>query len=162
MDSLDPASNESPNGIPVPAQWAQPVPAAAPVPWPAPVQQTVVLMQQQPAIRPRPAVRTDVPPFFFNGGAGTYLGTALLAALITVFTLGICFPFALVLHERWKAKHTYIEGRRLMFTGTGMGLFGNWIKWWLLIIITFGIFSFWVGPKIQKWKTEKQAFDPRG
>ena len=34
--------------------------------------------------------------FRFDGGAGTYLGTAILAVLITIFTLGICYPFALV------------------------------------------------------------------
>ena len=31
--------------------------------------------------------------------------------------------------------------------GTGMGLFGNWLKWWFLIIITLGIYSFWVVPR---------------
>lgn len=98
--------------------------------------------------------------FHFDGGAATYFGTALLGALITVLTLGICYPFALVLRERWRCKHTYIDGHRLTFTGTGMGLFGTWIKWLLLIVITLGIYSFWVAPRIQKWKTEHTDFDP--
>lgn len=106
--------------------------------------------------------RTDVPPFYFDGGAATYVGTGILAALISVFSLGIAVPFAIVLRQRWIAKHTFIEGRRLMFTGTGMGLFGNWIKWFILIVITGGIYSFWVVPRITKWKVEKQAFDPAG
>lgn len=38
--------------------------------------------------------------FQFDGGAATYLGTALLAVLITVCTLGFRYPFALVLRER--------------------------------------------------------------
>ena len=38
--------------------------------------------------------------FRFDGGAATYVGTGILAALVTVFTLGICYPFALVLRER--------------------------------------------------------------
>lgn len=104
--------------------------------------------------------RGDVPAFYFDGGAATYVGTAILALLITVFTLGIMYPFALVLLERWKAKHTLIEGRRLVFTGTGMGLFGNWIKWLLLSIITLGIYLFWVRPRLTKWKVEHLAFDP--
>ena len=99
-------------------------------------------------------------PFYFDGGAATYYGTALLAFLVTVVTLGIAYPFALVLRERWRAKHTFIEGRRLMFTGTGTGLFGNWIKWLLLMIVTLGIYSFWVLPRLTKWKIEKLAFDP--
>ena len=98
--------------------------------------------------------------FQFDGGAGTYLGTGILAALITIFTLGICYPFALVLLERWRAKHTHINGQRLVFTGTGMGLFGLWIKWFLLCVITLGIYSFWVAPRIQQWKVEHTDFDP--
>lgn len=98
--------------------------------------------------------------FQFEGGAGTYLGTAILATLITVFTLSICFPFALVLTERWRAKHTYIDGQRLVFSGTGMGLFGLWIKWLPLTIITVGIYSFWVAPRIQQWRVEHTDFDP--
>lgn len=96
--------------------------------------------------------------FKFVGGAGNYIGTILLGALITVFTLGICYPFALVLVERWKAKHASIDGRLLVFTGTGWGLFGLWIKWFLLCIITLGIYSLWVGPQLQKWKWENLQF----
>jgi uncharacterized membrane protein YjgN (DUF898 family) len=98
--------------------------------------------------------------FHFDGGAGTYLGTGILAVLITICTLGICYPFALVLLERWRAKHTYIDGQRLVFNGSAIGLFGLWIKWLLLIIITVGIYSFWVAPRIQKWKVENTDFDP--
>lgn len=98
-------------------------------------------------------------PFTFDGSAGTYLGTSILAFLVTVFTLGLAFPFALVLRQRWQAKHTYIEGRRLVFTGTGVGLFGNWIKWLLLTIVTLGIYSFWVAPRLVKWIVEHQQFD---
>jgi uncharacterized membrane protein YjgN (DUF898 family) len=98
--------------------------------------------------------------FHFDGGAGTYLGTGILAAFITILTAGICYPFALVLLERWRAKHTHIDGQRLVFTGTGIGLFGLWIKWFLLIIVTAGIYSLWVAPRIQQWKVENTAFDP--
>lgn len=92
--------------------------------------------------------------FTFDGGAGTYLGTGILGFLITIFTLGICYPFAIVLLQRWKAKHTLFRGNRLMFTGSAWSLFGNWIKWLLLIIITLGIYSFWVQPRMQKWIVE--------
>ncbi|HET7414094.1 MAG TPA: hypothetical protein VFI97_00150 [Arthrobacter sp.] len=42
--------------------------------------------------------------FQFDGGAATYVGTGVLAVLITVVTAGICYPFALVLKERWRAN----------------------------------------------------------
>ena len=96
--------------------------------------------------------------FRFDGGAATYFGTGLLAFLITVLTLGICYPFALVLRERWRAKHTYIDGQQLCFTGSAVGLFAMWVKWLLLLFVTFGIYGFWVGPRIQRWKVENTDF----
>ena len=99
--------------------------------------------------------------FYFDGGAATYVGTALLAGLITIVSLGFAAPFAVVLRHRWQAKHTYVNGHRLLFNGTGMGLFGNWVKWWLLIIVTIGVYSFWVVPRLVKWTTEHTEFDPR-
>jgi uncharacterized membrane protein YjgN (DUF898 family) len=102
--------------------------------------------------------RAQTRQFAFDGGASTYIGTALLAFLITFCTLGICYPFGLVLRERWRAKHSYIEGRQLVFNGSAWGLFGLWIKWFLLIIITIGIYLFWVGPRIQRWKWENTSW----
>lgn len=95
--------------------------------------------------------------FKFDGGMANYWGTVILAGLITVVTAGICYPFALVLMERWRAKHSYINGQQMIFTGTGIGLFGLWIKWFLLILVTFGIYSLWVAPRIEKWKWEHRG-----
>jgi uncharacterized membrane protein YjgN (DUF898 family) len=96
--------------------------------------------------------------FTFDGGAATYWGTALLAYLITICTFGICYPFAVVLKQRWRAKHSYIDGQQLIFTGSAWGLFGNWIKWLLLSLVTCGIHLLWVGPKVQKWVWENTDF----
>jgi uncharacterized membrane protein YjgN (DUF898 family) len=92
--------------------------------------------------------------FTFDGGAASYVGTGILAFVITVFTLGIFAPYGIVLRQRWKAKHTYIDGRQLAFVGLAIGLFGSWIKWWFLTLITIGIYSFWVVPRYQKWLVE--------
>jgi uncharacterized membrane protein YjgN (DUF898 family) len=98
--------------------------------------------------------------FMFDGGAATYLGTGILGLLITLLTLGLCTPFAIVLRQRWRAKHTYISGHRLIFIGGGMQLFGLWIRWFLLTIVTLGIYGFWVAPRVQKWIVENTDFDP--
>ena len=58
----------------------------------------------------------------------------------------------------WKINHTVIEGRRLKFNGTAVGLFGNWIKWLLLIVVTFGIYGFWVHIKLEQWKVKNTTF----
>jgi uncharacterized membrane protein YjgN (DUF898 family) len=98
--------------------------------------------------------------FTFDGGAATFWGTALLAGLITVLTLGICYPFGVVLMQRWQAKHSAIDGRPLVFTGKAIGLWGNWLKWWFFTVITFGIYGFWVIPRLTRWKWEHTDFDP--
>lgn len=98
------------------------------------------------------------PSFTFDGGAGTYWGTQILAFLITLLTLGIMYPYALVLKERWRCKHSFIDGRPMVFEGKALGLFGHWIKWFLLIIITLGIYGFWVAPRLQKWIWENTAY----
>ena len=77
--------------------------------------------------------------------------------LIAAVALEICYPFALVFRERRKAKHCYVDGRQLVFTGSALGLFGHWIKWLLLTIVTLGIYAFWVGSRVQKWKWEHTA-----
>ncbi|ACL42039.1 hypothetical protein Achl_4088 (plasmid) [Pseudarthrobacter chlorophenolicus A6] len=94
----------------------------------------------------------------FRGGAGSWFGTQILGILITVVTLGFCYPFAVVLVERWRAKNTYFQGRQLQFIGTGWGIFGLWIKWFLLCVVTLGIYSFWVYPRLTQWKIEKTVF----
>ena len=96
--------------------------------------------------------------FVFNAGAGTYFGTAILAFLITVFTLGFGYPWALCLFHKWKAKHTYINGKQLKFTGGGFSLMGLWIKWIIFLILTLGIYSFWLVPSLQKWVVEHTDF----
>lgn len=58
----------------------------------------------------------------------------------------------------WEIKHTVIEGRRLEFDGTAVQLFGNWIKWLLLTIVTFGIYGFWVSIKLRQLKTMHTHF----
>lgn len=96
--------------------------------------------------------------FTFDGGAATYFGTALLGAILTIFSFGILYPFALVLRERWRAKHSFIDGKQLVFTGSALGLFGRWILWLLLIFVTFGVYLLWVAPRIQRWKWQNTDF----
>lgn len=95
---------------------------------------------------------------YFDGGLLQLIGWRLLGLIVTVCTLGICYPWAVCMIYSWKAKHTVVEGKRLHFTGTALGLFGNWLKWLLLCIITLGIYSLWVGIALEKWKAKHTCF----
>ena len=94
----------------------------------------------------------------FNGGLLGLIGITILQALITLFTLGFCYPWAVCIRERWIAKHTFIDGRQLVFDGSGAQLFGNYIKWFLLTIITFGIYGFWLSIKMKQWIVKHTHF----
>ena len=95
---------------------------------------------------------------YFDGGLLQLIGWQILGGLVTVLTLGICYPWAVCRIYRWEAKHTVINGRRLRFDGTAVQLFGSWIKWLCLTIITLGIYGFWLNIKLIKWKTKHTVF----
>ena len=95
---------------------------------------------------------------FFDGGLLSSIGLNIINVIIIVFTLGLGTPWALCRKYAWTQKHTVIEGRRLRFNGTAGGLFGLWIKWYLLSLITLGIYAFRVSIDLQKWIVKHTSF----
>jgi len=95
---------------------------------------------------------------YFDGGLLSYIGWTILGFLLTILTLGICYPWAVCMMYGWEINHTVVGGRRLKFNGKAIGLFLLWIKWLLLIIITLGIYSFWVFISLKKWKVKNTTF----
>ena len=87
----------------------------------------------------------------FDGRLIGLIGINILQFLLTVITIGIGTPWAVCMKERWMAKHTVIDCKRLVFDGKGVQLFGQYIKWFLLSIITLGIYSFWLSIKMKQW-----------
>ena len=94
----------------------------------------------------------------FTGGLLGLIGINLLQTFLIFITLGFGVPWAVCLKERWIAKHTIIDGRQLVFDGTGGQLFGNYIKWFLLTILTLGIYGFWLDIKMKQWITKHTHF----
>ncbi len=98
------------------------------------------------------------PNSYFDGGLLQWIAWRILGSLVTVCTFGICYPWALCMVYGWRINHTVVDGKRLRFTGSAVGLFGNWIKWLFLCIITFGIYSFWLGIALEEWKVKNTTF----
>ena len=96
---------------------------------------------------------------YFDGKMIQRFGWLLLGCLVTVFTLGICFPIAYVWMEKWKAKHTVINGYRHKLDAKGGKLIGRWILWELLLIVTLGIFGLWIPVKLEKWKVARMVLE---
>jgi uncharacterized membrane protein YjgN (DUF898 family) len=89
--------------------------------------------------------------FGFDGAVTGYLGTRLLALLVTVVTLGFGFPYAVVLVQRWNARHLTLGGCRLVFTGRARDLLGEWVVWWPCVLLTLGLYVFAVFPRVLRW-----------
>ena len=108
---------------------------------------------QQPAYQ-QPMYQQPVyaaPQSQFTGSLLGLIGVNIVMSLIISFTLSICTPWAICYKERWMAEHTFIDGHQLVFDGTGGQLFGNYIKWFLLTLITCGIYGFWLEIKMKAW-----------
>lgn len=90
---------------------------------------------------------------YFDGRLLQLIGYKILGALITIFSFGILYPWAICFVKRWETIHTVVDGKRLSFNGNGAQLFGKYIIWFVLSIITLGIYSFWLKLSMVKWVT---------
>jgi uncharacterized membrane protein YjgN (DUF898 family) len=59
----------------------------------------------------------------------------------------------------WEVNHSVIEDKREKFHGKALSLFGHWLLWLFLTVITFGIFAFWVYIFLEKWKVKNTTFE---
>ena len=94
----------------------------------------------------------------FTGGLASFLGLQIVNFFILVFTFGLGVPWVVCRSMKWDSEHQVIDGRRIYFDGKASQLFGNWIKWILLTIITFGIYSVVVPIRKQAWIVKHQSF----
>jgi hypothetical protein len=131
-------------------------PMTEPTPRPAAAQPTTQPTTQPASSHPlgtRGAVR-----FRFDGGALSHVGVRLLAAVVTIGTLGFGFPLGFVLVRRWKATHLTVDGRRLAFNGSARELLARWVPWWILTLVTLGVYGLWVYPRVARWAWERTDF----
>ena len=91
---------------------------------------------------------------FFDGNTLQLIGINILYSIITLFSLGLLYPFAVCLKLKWINKHSVINRKKLVFDGNGLQLWGKYLLWWFLTIITFGIFSIWLPILMLKWETK--------
>lgn len=82
--------------------------------------------------------------------------TALLAVytvvgVFTLFSLLFGLAWGNVIAYKWEVRHCKIHGKRLVLDASAWSLFGNWIKWFFLTVVTLGIYGLWLGIKLRKW-----------
>lgn len=90
---------------------------------------------------------------YFDGGILGFIGTNILAALVTVVPF-VGFAWSNVIKLRWETKHTVVDSRRLIFVGTVGNFFLKYLVWGILSIITLGIFALFVPVKNLRLEAE--------
>ena len=95
---------------------------------------------------------------YYDGSSIEMALFKLFGFIITLCTLGIAYPWVLVMIYGKKISNTVIEGRRLQFHGSAIGLFGMWIKWWFFSVITLGIYAFFIATRLERWRVSHTTF----
>jgi uncharacterized membrane protein YjgN (DUF898 family) len=90
----------------------------------------------------------------FSGGVLPIFLFCIWAPILLLITLGLATPFVVCTVIRWICANSTIGGKSYKFNGTAGGLFGRWILWYLLSIITLGIYSFWSTRNQIRWVIE--------
>lgn len=91
---------------------------------------------------------------YFDGGLLGLIGVNLFTNILIFMSFGLLYPFVICYKEKWFAKHTIINRKKLIFKGTSLSLVGHYFLWWFLSLITFGIFALWLPIKIWQWKAK--------
>ena len=129
----------------------------APVAAPQVVAEPVVVAA--PVIPQDVVMTTNWKNSFFDGTMLGLLGVNIVVSLISAITLGFGMPAMICYRLRWVYEHTCIGGYRLKFTGKGGQLFGRFLLWGFLTIITLGIYGLWVPIKYKKWEISHVEID---
>ena len=99
-------------------------------------------------------------PSYFDGRFIQYLGWNLLGGLVTLLSLGICYPLWYGWVVKWECKHTVICGYRQVFDGKAGSLIPRWMLWELLTILTLTIFGWWTPIRLRRWKVKRIKLVP--
>lgn len=99
---------------------------------------------------------------YFDGGVLGVIGVNLLCNFLTIISLGILYPFGICYKQKWLAKHTIINRKRIIFNGSSLSLIGHYLLWWFLTVITFGIYGFWLPIKMENWKAQNTHIRLKG
>jgi len=96
----------------------------------------------------------------FHGSGGQYLSVFILHIfLLGLLTLGIYSPWAWVRLLRLKASHTRIDGKPVIFTGSGGQFFLLCLVNGLVTFVTLGIYWPWAACRISQWKAQHTLVD---
>ena len=96
---------------------------------------------------------------YFDKKVSEYILLHIKMLLLGIVTLGLAYPWIICIKQKATCKHTVICGKRLKFIGDPKELINHWILWWILIVITFGLYSLVVKIRFERWITANTIFE---
>ena len=72
---------------------------------------------------------------YFDGGVLGIIGVNLFSNILTFISFGLLFPFVVCYRQKWFAKHTIINRKKIVFTGKSLNLIGNYLLWWFYVLL---------------------------
>ena len=88
--------------------------------------------------------------FRYNGSGFGILGHVIIGSILTAITLGIYTPWYITSLIRYVCENVVGEGTQgasdvtVVFNGSGADLLGRYLGWWVLLIITLGLYTPWM------------------
>ena len=74
--------------------------------------------------------------------------------ILTTITFSLAHSWVYASATKWKSTDVFIEWKRLGFYGLTIPLFGKFIAWWLLCMVTVNLYSIWIYKYIVRWNTQ--------
>jgi tetratricopeptide (TPR) repeat protein len=98
----------------------------------------------------------------FNGTGGQYFGPVFIHLfLISFLTFGLYSAWAWVKIFRLKASHTTVNGKPVIFTGSGIDLFKLILIQGFLTLVTFGLYFPWAICKFFSWRAQNTLVEDK-
>ncbi len=88
---------------------------------------------------------------YFDASLTDYIMTLVKFYGICILSFGLAYPYALCMKHEHTCHHTVIKGQRQKFIGQPGDLIVNWLWWWFLSVITFGIYGFIAHLRMERW-----------
>lgn len=96
---------------------------------------------------------------YFDNSVKNTIIHHLKSIFLGVITLGFAYPWILCMKYESKCKHTVVCGKRLKFIGDPKELLKHWFFWWILTIVTFGIYGLIVNVRFEQWVAANTIFE---
>lgn len=92
--------------------------------------------------------------FQFHGNGGELFSILIVQGLLSIITLGIYIPWAMVRYYKYMTEKTTLDGKSFAFEGTGGEVFSLYFVQELLTLITAGIYAPVANLKITEYFTK--------